>query len=205
MDAATAMLQMLAIIGIALLTPGPNALTCFAHSGMFGKKSNLQLILGISIGIFLMELLVGLIIESLEQNSTALVILHWIGMLFLAGMALGMLRFDPTTVERTDAINGRLGVKTGIGMQFVNGKEWAFIILLMSNYITPLGGGLTGIFAIVATTLSICVAAMFVWTYFGDKASNLFSDPVKGPRIFKICGTLLSLLLVAFLLRGPAV
>lgn len=204
MDAATAMLQMLAIIGIALLTPGPNALTCFAHSGMFGKKSNFQLILGISIGIFLIEMLVGLIIESLEENSTALVILHWIGMIFLAGMAIGMLRFDPTTIERTGAINGKLGLKTGIGMQFANGKEWAFIILLMSNYITPLGGGLTGILAVVATTLSICITAMFIWTYFGDKASNLFSDPVKGPRVFKFCGTLLTLLWVAFLLRGPA-
>ena len=86
-----------------------------------------------------------------------------------------------------------------------NGKEWAFIILIMSQYITPLGGGITGILVIITVTVSICVAALFIWTYFGDKASNLFSDPVKGPRIFKICGTLLSLLWVAFLLRGPAV
>ena len=204
MDASTALVQLLGIIGIALLTPGPNPLTCFAHSGMFGKKSNTPLIIGMATGVIAIELTVGLVIDSLSENTTALIALHWIGMLFLAAMAIGMLRFNPASIQ-IEETTSKLGLKTGIAMQFANGKEWAFIILIMSQYITPLGGGITGILVIISVTVSICVAALFIWTYFGDKASNLFSDPVKGPRIFKICGTLLSLLWVAFLLRGPAV
>ena len=204
MDASTALVQLLGIIGIALLTPGPNPLTCFAHSGMFGKKSNTPLIIGMATGVIAIELSVGLVIDSLNENTSALVALHWIGMLFLAAMAIGMLRFNPASIH-IEETTSKLGFKTGIAMQFANGKEWAFIILIMSQYITPLGGGLTGILTIISVTVSICVAAMYIWTYFGDKASNLFSDPVKGPWIFKICGTLLSLLWVAFLLRGPAV
>ena len=50
MDATTALLQLLLIIAIALLTPGPNALTAFAHSGLFGRKSNISLITGMAIG-----------------------------------------------------------------------------------------------------------------------------------------------------------
>ena len=73
MDASTALLQLLAIIGIALLTPGPNPLTCFAHSGMFGKKSNTPLIIGMATGIIAIELTVGLVIDSLNENTTALV------------------------------------------------------------------------------------------------------------------------------------
>ena len=203
MDASTALLQLLAIIGIALLTPGPNPLTCFAHSGMFGKKSNTPLIIGMATGVIAIELSVGLVIDSLNENTSALVALHWIGMLFLAAMAIGMLRFNPASIQ-IEETTSKLGFKTGIAMQFANGKEWAFIILIMSQYITPLGGGLTGILVIISVTVSICVAALFIWTYFGDKASNLFSDPVKGPRVFKFCGTLLTLLWVAFLLRGPA-
>jgi len=65
--------------------------------------------------------------------------------------------------------------------------------------------GITGILTIAFITISICALAMFVWTYFGDKAAKLFSDPVKGPRIFKICGGLLTLLWVVFLIRGPLV
>ena len=203
MDASTALLQLLAIIGIALLTPGPNPLTCFAHSGMFGKKSNTPLIIGMATGIIAIELSVGLVIDSLSENTTALIALHWIGMLFLAAMAIGTLRFNPASIQ-IEETTSKLGFKTGIAMQFANGKEWAFIILIMSQYISPLGGGITGILVIISVTVSICVAALFIWTYFGDKASNLFSDPVKGPRVFKICGTLLTLLWVAFLLRGPA-
>jgi cysteine/O-acetylserine efflux protein len=204
MEVATALLELFAIIAIALLTPGPNALTCFAHSGMFGKKSNVPLIAGMATGLIIIELAIGFVVDSLDGNTIALRILHWIGMLFLAAMAVGMFRFDPTSIAVSNS-QGKLGFKTGIAMQFVNGKEWAFVILIMSQFITPLGGGITGILTIVFITISICVLAMFVWTYFGDKASKLFSDPVKGPRIFKICGGLLTLLWVAFLLRGPLV
>ena len=202
MEVATALLKLFAIIAIALLTPGPNALTCFAHSGMFGKKSNVPLIAGMATGLIIIELAIGFVVDSLDGNTIALRILHWIGMLFLAAMAVGMFRFDPTSIAVSNS-QGKLGFKTGIAMQFVNGKEWAFVILIMSQFITPLGGGITGILTIVFITISICVLAMFVWTYFGDKASKLFSDPVKGPRIFKICGGLLTLLWVAFLIRGP--
>jgi threonine/homoserine/homoserine lactone efflux protein len=40
----------LLLLGIALITPGPNALTCFAHGGMFGPRSNIPLIGGMVIG-----------------------------------------------------------------------------------------------------------------------------------------------------------
>ena len=204
MEATTALLELFLILGIALLTPGPNALTCFAHSGMFGKKSNVSLITGMAIGLFIIEVAVGLIVDSLNENTTALVTLHWIGMLFLGAMAAGMFRFDSNSSLATNT-GGQLGLKAGIAMQFVNGKEWAFVIIIMSKFITPLGGGMTGILSIVSLTISICIIAMFVWTYFGDRLSNLFSDPVKGPRVFKVCGVLLSLLWLAFLIKGPTV
>ena len=204
MDATTALLQLLLIIGIALLTPGPNALTVFAHSGLFGRKSNILLITGIAIGIFIMEFTVGLAIDSLSENETALVALHWIGMLFLLAMAVALFKFDISSLNISES-TGKLGLKTGIAMQFVNGKEWAFVILIMSQYIEPLGGGVVGILSIIAVTLSICVAAMIAWTFFGARLSGLFSDEIYGPRIFKICGALISILWVAFLIRGPAV
>ena len=202
MDATTALLQLLLIIAIALLTPGPNALTVFAHSGLFGRKSNISLITGIAIGIFIMEFTVGLAIDSLSENETALIALHWIGMVFLLAMAVALFKFDITSLNVSES-TGKLGLKTGIAMQFVNGKEWAFVILIMSKYIEPLGGGVVGILSIISVTLSICVAAMIAWTFFGARLSGLFSDDIKGPRIFKICGTLLSLLWVAFLIKGP--
>ena len=202
MDATTALLQLLLIIAIALLTPGPNALTTFAHSGLFGRKSNISLITGIAIGLFIMEFSVGLAIDSLSENETAPVALHWIGMLFLLAMVVALFKFDITSLNVSES-TGKLGLKTGIAMQFVNGKEWAFVILIMSKYIEPLGGGVVGILSIIAVTLSICIAAMIGWTFFGARLSGLFSDEKNGPRIFKVCGFLLSLVWVALMIKGP--
>ena len=204
MEPTTALLELLLIIAIALATPGPNPLTVFAHSGLFGKKSNIPLITGIAIGLFIMQFSVGLAIDSLSENETALVTLHWVGMLFLLVMAVAIFKLDFSSLNVSES-TGKIGLKTGICMQFVNGKEWAFIILIMSQFIEPLGGGVVGILSIIVVTMSICILAMIAWTFFGARLSGLFSDEKYGPRIFKICGSLLSLLWVAFLIRGPTV
>jgi len=117
-------------------------------------------------------------------------------------MAIAIFKFDVRKITVSEN-KGKLGIKTGIAMQFVNGKEWAFIILIMSQFIEPLGGGLLGIFSIISVTLSICIVAMIAWTFFGAKLSGTFNDDKKSQIIFKICGTVLSLLWVVFLIRGP--
>ena len=197
------MIQLLLLLGVGLLTPGPNALTSFAHSGLFGKKANIPLITGMAIGFVSIELIIGLLVNSLEGNETALTALHWIGMVFLGAMVIAMFRIDPSKIE-TETSEGRLGIKTGIAMQYVNGKEWAFIIIMMSQFMEPLGGGIIGIGVIIMVTLVTCVSAMIAWTFFGDRLSGLFSDEKHGRRVFQVCGVLLSLLWVAFLIRGPA-
>ncbi len=203
MDATTALVELLLLLAVGLLTPGPNALTSFAHSGLFGKKANISLITGMAIGFVSIELIIGFLVNSLDGNETALTTLHWIGMVFLGAMVVAMFRIDPSKIE-AETSEGKLGVKTGIAMQYVNGKEWAFIIIMMSQYMEPLGGGFVGMSVIILVTLVTCVSAMIAWTFFGDRLSGLFSDEKHGRRIFQVCGVLLSLLWVAFLIRGPA-
>ncbi len=196
--------ELLAILAIGLITPGPNALTCFAHSGMFGPKANIQLIAGMVIGFVAIELSVGLLVDAVSDSATAMTVLHWIGMTFLAGMVMAMVRFDPASIKVEDNIDGMLGLKVGIGMQFVNGKEWAFVIILMSQFIEPMGGGLMGIFTIIAITLTMCLGAMILWTVAGGRLNHLFTQDSASKRIFQVCGFLLGLLWVAFFLQGPA-
>ena len=203
MDATTALIELLLLLAVGLLTPGPNALTSFAHSGLFGKKANISLITGMAIGFVSIELIIGFLVNSLGGNETALTALHWIGMVFLGAMVIAMFKIDPSKIE-AETSEGKLGIKTGIAMQYVNGKEWAFIIIMMSQYMEPLGGGFVGISVIILVTLVTCVSAMIAWTFFGDRLSGLFSHESHGRRIFQVCGGLLSLLWVAFLLRGPA-
>ena len=123
-------------------------------------------------------------------------------MVFLAAMVIAMFRIDPSKIE-AETSEGKLGIKTGIAMQYVNGKEWAFIIIMMSQYMEPLGGGIIGIGVIIMVTLVTCVSAMIAWTFFGDRLSVLFGDEKNGRKIFQACGILLSLLWIVLLIRGP--
>ena len=100
MDATTAMIQLLLLLGVGLLTPGPNALTSFAHSGLFGKKANIPLITGMAIGFVSIELIIGFLVNSLEGNETALTALHWIGMVFLGAMAVSYTHLTLPTILR---------------------------------------------------------------------------------------------------------
>jgi threonine/homoserine/homoserine lactone efflux protein len=196
--------ELVALLAIGLITPGPNALTCFAHSGMFGPKANVKLIAGMVIGFVTVELTVGLLVDAVSDSATAMTVLHWVGMAFLGAMVVAMFRFDPASVVVSDHIEGVLGLKVGIGMQFVNGKEWAFVIIMMSQFIQPLGGGMTGIATIIFVTLTMCLAAMILWTFVGARLNHLFTGGPAGKRIFQVCGLLLGLLWMAFLVQGPA-
>ena len=196
--------ELLTLLAIGLLTPGPNALTCFGHSGLFGPKANVKLIAGMVIGFVTIELSVGLLVDAVSDSTAAMNALHWIGMAFLGAMVVAMFRFDPASVKVENNIEGMLGLKVGIGMQFVNGKEWAFVIIAMSQFIEPLGGGMTGISTIIFVTLTTCVSAMVLWTLAGARLNHLFTQGTTGKRIFQFCGFLLGLLWVVFLLQGPA-
>ena len=195
--------ELLTLLAIGLLTPGPNALTCFAHSGMFGAKANVRLITGMVIGFVVIELSVGLLVDAVSDSSTAMTVLHWIGMTFLGAMVVAMFRFNPASIAVDEHIEGMLGLKVGICMQFVNGKEWAFVIIMMSQFIEPLGGGMTGIATIIFVTLTMCLSAMILWTVVGTRLNHLFTEGPAGKRIFQVCGLLLGLLWVGFLLQGP--
>ena len=197
-----ALLELLTIIGIGLLIPGPNGLTCFAHSGLFGKRSNITLIAGMAVGFLTVELSVGLLVDSLNESQRALVILHWIGMIFLLFMAIAMFKTNASKLKASE-IDSALGFKAGVLMQFVNGKEWAFVIIIMTQFIEPLGGGLVGIATIMLVTLVTCTTAMILWTILGDKLTETFSDGNRGKLIMKICGSLLVLLWIVFLIQGP--
>ena len=59
--------ELMALLAVGLITPGPNALTCFAHSGLFGPKANINLIIGMVIGFVTIELSVGLLVDALSD------------------------------------------------------------------------------------------------------------------------------------------
>ena len=139
-----ALATVLTLLTIGVVTPGPNNITCISHSAIHGAKSNKNLIFGMAIGFIIVHLIVGMLVENVEEGSTALQVLHYFGLLFIFAIALRVFTLNPALInkavesnsllsltERTVTSVPILGFKTGLFMQFINGKEWAFVFAIM--------------------------------------------------------------------------
>ena len=76
-----------------------------------------------------------------------------------------------------------LGFKTGLFMQFINGKEWAFVFAIMWLALEGFGGGWTGILGITAITTSGGLLAMIAWTFVGGNWLSMLAMNVRGDSI----------------------
>lgn len=211
-----ALLTVLTVLAIGLVTPGPNNVTCVVHAGVHGARANVVLIAGMFVGFLTVHLLSGLLVEQVNESSLLWMALHWFGLLFLALIALRLLTLKPASIRQAmdddgfesllrlqDGTVPRLGFRTGVMMQFVNGKEWALVITIMRQALDGFGGGLTGMLLIASLTCTGGVAAMSMWSVGGGRLTGVLRDDVRGRRVLVGLGVLVMLLLAALALRGP--
>mgnify|MGYP001442725943 FL=1 len=210
-----ALATVLTLLTIGVVTPGPNNITCISHSAIHGAKSNKNLIFGMVIGFIIVHMIVGMLVENVEEGSTALQILHYFGLLFIFAIALRVFTLNPALInkavesnsllsltERTVTSVPILGFKTGLFMQFINGKEWAFVFAIMWLALEGFGGGWIGILSITAITTSGGLIAMILWTFVGGRLVDYVSEERRGRIVFRTLGSLLFLLGLAMAARG---
>ena len=68
----------------------------------------------------------------------------------------------------------------GIALQFVNGKEWAFVSVIMIQFLDGFSGGLKGILLITSITTTGGLLAMILWTLTGHKLMDTLRHERKG-------------------------
>ena len=211
-----ALFTVLTLLIIGLVTPGPNNITCITHSAVHGKASNYNLIFGMAIGFITVHLIVGLLVSNLDENSIIFDVLHYFGLLFIFLLSVRIFTLNPAQINNEIESNSIfqlmnkemenipiLGFKTGLFMQFINGKEWAFVFTIMWLALEGFGGGWLGILLITTITTTGGVIAMFTWTFIGGKLVNIVSDQKRGKSVFMTLGILLFLLGVLLLIKGP--
>ena len=196
----SSIVTLIGIVSIALVTPGPNNLTALIHSGIHGARANIPLIGGMATGFILLQTFIAILVNSLNQLEEWAQILHWIGVIFiiLLAIVIGRLRPDQTKQSGTP----RLGFKTGFAMQWINGKEWGFVVIYMTLLLDDFGGGVTGALWIISIVTTICILAIFAWSIFGAKLERFMTDPKIAPRLFPFLGAILGLLAIIVGLQG---
>ena len=180
-----ALVGLLTILAVGIFTPGPNNITAISHSAVHGARSNISLLIGMVIGFVSVHLIIGSVIEQIDEESVFFSFLEWFGLLFFVALGIIILRLP---IERlsVDQDIKRLDFRHGIGLQFINGKEWAFVSVMMIQFLDGFGGGFTGILLITSITTTAGLLSMILWTFTGHKLMATLRDERKGRIMIRV-------------------
>ena len=191
---------LLALVTIGIATPGPNNMTCFVHSGVHGWKKTVSLIFGMVLGFVALNSFVLFIVVESSGIESASTFIHWIGVVFIILLGLTISRISTVFEVMEDLPT--LGVRTGFLMQWVNGKEWGFVSLYMTQFLDDFGGGFQGGFSIIGIVTAYCIFGISAWTAFGQTLEGAFRSKKFTDRVFPVAGIILVTIGLAAAMRG---
>ena len=174
-----ALVGLLTILAVGIFTPGPNNITAISHSAVHGARSNISLLIGMVIGFVSVHLIIGSVVEQIDEESVFFSFLEWFGILFFVALGIIILRLPIERLSLDQDIK-RLDFRHGIALQFINGKEWAFVSVMMIQFLDGFGGGFTGILLITSITTTAGLLSMILWTFTGHKLMATLRDERKG-------------------------
>ena len=180
-------------------TPGPNNLLCAAHGSQHGFRATIPMTLGMLVGWSSLGVAVGLGTVYIEENQEIFQALTWIGAAYIAYLGWNFATSNPKMQESEKT--ERLGFKTGLILQIVNGKAWIHFLVMMTRWGLLFGSGVSGKILLVAINAAIGYPAVLTWAAFGLGLSKIFSSPEKARILNGVLGT--SLILVAIWVAIP--
>ncbi len=167
------LLATLAFIIPMCFTPGPNNVLCAAHGSQHGLRGTMPLILGMAIGWSTLGLFVGAATVFIEENEEFFRLLTYVGAAYIAYLAYKLATSSPIATEHEQA--DRLGFRTGLVLQVVNGKAWIHFLVLMTAFGGLFGNGFTAKALLVLLNLTFGLPAVITWAAFGTLLRRVFS------------------------------
>ena len=167
------LLATLAFIIPMCFTPGPNNVLCAAHGSQHGLRGTMPLILGMAIGWSTLGLFVGAATVFIEENEEFFRLLTYVGAAYIAYLAYKLATSSPIATEHEQA--DRLGFRTGLILQVVNGKAWIHFLVLMTAFGGLFGNGFTAKALLVLLNLTFGLPAVITWAAFGTLLRRVFS------------------------------
>ena len=180
-------------------TPGPNNLLCAAHGSQHGFRATIPMTIGMLVGWSSLGIAVGLGTVYIEENQEIFQALTWVGAAYIAYLGWNVATSNPKLKESEET--ERLGFKTGLILQIVNGKAWIHFLVMMTSWGLLFGSGVSGKILLVAINAAIGYPAVLTWAAFGMGLSKIFSSPEKARILNGVLGT--SLILVAIWVALP--
>ena len=127
-------------------------------------------------------------------------ILTWVcvGLIVWFGWKIGSAKPMSESLEKTK----ELGFKTGFVFSLVNGKAWAFHLILMSVFGMLVGSGYLVIIGLVTFVSIIGFAVISSWALMGVFLKKIFSSPRQSRMLNVLFGASLVLVAIDIALRS---
>ena len=196
----TALIALLVFVIPMCFTPGPNNMLCAAHGAQHGFRATLPLTLGMLTGWSVLGVIVGVGITAIESNQAVFNALTYVGAAYIAYLGFSIGRADPKPIDEVNDTD-RLGFRTGVLLQFVNGKAWIHFLVLMATWGSLFGSGLFGKVALVVVNAFGGYPAVLAWAGFGVALRRMFTSEQNAKRLNVALG--LSLIGVALWILLP--
>ena len=157
------------------ITPGPNNILCAVHGSQYGLRKTLPLISGMVFGWLLMGIFVAITLDMIEGYKNILSYLTYVGAAYIAYISYNIATSKP--IQDGSDESQMLGPRTGLILQFVNGKAWIHDLVLMGTFGTVFGPGINSKIILVFLSIILCLPAILSWTAFGTILRKFFSTP----------------------------
>ena len=180
-------------------TPGPNNLLCAAHGSQHGFRATIPMTLGMLVGWSSLGVAVGVGTVFIEENQEIFQALTWVGAAYIAYLGSKVATANPKLEDSQET--DRLGFKTVLILQVVNGKAWIHFLVMMTSWGLLFGSGISGKVLLVILNALIGYPAVLTWAAFGMGLRKIFSSPEKARVLNGALG--LSLILVAIWVALP--
>ena len=167
---------------VTSVTPGPNNMMLLASGVNFGMKRSLPHWLGVSLGHFVMLLLVGAGLESLlKAYPFVYQVMKVVGFAYLVYLAWGVARSGAPERNGAEATKP-ISFFGAAAFQWVNPKAWIMSIGNFSNYM-PTDASITFVVLTCMMFSAINFPSVGLWVWLGAKLEYyLQHDTVR--RIF---------------------
>jgi threonine/homoserine/homoserine lactone efflux protein len=192
--------MLLALISYAFvmsITPGPNNVMLLASGVNFGFWRTAPHMLGITIGVIVMLLMVGLGIgQLLLANPRVYLALKLVSLVYLLWLAWKIANSGPLSAGDVAQGKPMTAVQSAL-FQWVNPKAWAMAVTATTTFTVP--ATYTPSLVMMAFVFgAVNLPSVAVWAGFGAAMRQVLQDPAK-LRIFNVS---MALLLVASLVPG---
>lgn len=178
---------------VTSVTPGPNNMMLLASGVNFGVKRTLPHWLGVSLGHFVMLLLVGAGLESLLKAYPFVYdIMKVVGFIYVVYLAWGVARSGAPERHGEEATQP-ISFMGAAAFQWVNPKAWIMTIGYFSNYM-PTDASLGFVVLTCMMFSAINFPSVGLWVALGAKLEHYLQQD-KLRRIFN--GTMAVLLIVS--------